>query len=88
MMLIGFPLIFRKYDLESMRRGFTYSRPSDFEPTVRFPSSSGFMGAVPPPLQLTIPNAATVVNDTVTKDLERKKEEQVYCWTIIFFQVI
>lgn len=61
-----------------MRRGFAYSKPSDFEPTVRFPSSSGFMGAVPPPVQLTVPNVAAIVSDAMTKDLERKKEEQVY----------
>ncbi|KAL4002161.1 DEAD/DEAH box helicase family protein [Acanthocheilonema viteae] len=59
-----------------MRRGFAYSKPSDFEPTVRFPTSSGYMGAVPPPVHLTIPNAAAIVTDTMTKDLERKKEEQ------------
>uniref|UniRef100_A0A1I8EU04 RNA helicase n=1 Tax=Wuchereria bancrofti TaxID=6293 RepID=A0A1I8EU04_WUCBA len=59
-----------------MRRGFVYSKPSDFEPTVRFPTAAGFMGAVPPPAQLTIPNAAAVASDAVTKDLERKKEEQ------------
>ncbi|EFO22674.2 hypothetical protein LOAG_05808 [Loa loa] len=59
-----------------MRRGFAYSKPSNFEPTVRFPTASGFMGAVPPPAQLTIPNAAAVVSDAMTKDLERKKEEQ------------
>lgn len=61
-----------------MRRGFAYSKPSDFEPTIRFPTS-GFMGAVPPPVQLTVPNAAAVVSDAITKDLERKKEEQVCC---------
>ncbi|KAM3724357.1 ATP-dependent RNA helicase [Dirofilaria immitis] len=63
-------------DSGEMRRGFTYSKPSDFEPTIRFPTASGFMGAVPPPPQLTIPNAAAVVSDATTKDLERKKEEQ------------
>lgn len=61
-----------------MRKGFTYSKPSDFEPTIRFPTTSGFMGAVPPPAQLTIPNAAAIVSDPSAKDLERKKAEQVY----------
>ncbi|VDK69541.1 unnamed protein product [Onchocerca ochengi] len=59
-----------------MRKGFTYSKPSDFEPTIRFPTTSGFMGAVPPPAQLTIPNAAAIVSDPSAKDLERKKAEQ------------
>ncbi|OZC06138.1 hypothetical protein X798_06877 [Onchocerca flexuosa] len=59
-----------------MRKGFAYSKPSDFEPTIRFPTTSGFMGAVPPPAQLTIPNAAAIVSDPSARDLERKKEEQ------------
>lgn len=59
-----------------MRRSAIYSKPSDFQPTVRFPSTSGFMGAVPPPALLTTPNAAAL-SSGLNKDVERKKEEEV-----------
>ncbi|VDN03800.1 unnamed protein product [Thelazia callipaeda] len=58
-----------------MRRGFVYSKPSDFQPTVRFPSSSGYMGAVPPPPQLTS-TAIPVCSAISNKYLEQMKEKQ------------
>ncbi|VDN44142.1 unnamed protein product [Gongylonema pulchrum] len=58
-----------------MRRSGVYSRPSEFQPSVRFPSTSGFMGAVPPPAQLTAPNAAAI-SAGLARDVERRKEEE------------
>ncbi|VDK46951.1 unnamed protein product [Anisakis simplex] len=53
-----------------------YCRPGvpSAEPTVRFPSTSGNMGAVPPPAALTVPNA--VGFNSMVKNLERQKEEE------------
>ncbi|VDM41431.1 unnamed protein product [Toxocara canis] len=58
------------------RSNHGYSNPAmpHAEPTVRFPSTSGNMGAVPPPVALTLPNAAGY--STMAKEMERRKEEE------------
>uniref|UniRef100_A0A0M3HKJ7 Uncharacterized protein n=1 Tax=Ascaris lumbricoides TaxID=6252 RepID=A0A0M3HKJ7_ASCLU len=60
----------------SRGRSQGYSKPVVplVEPSVRFPSTSGNMGAVPPPAALTLPNAAAY--SLVAKDLERRREEE------------
>uniref|UniRef100_F1KV40 RNA helicase n=1 Tax=Ascaris suum TaxID=6253 RepID=F1KV40_ASCSU len=60
----------------SRGRSQGYSKPVIplVEPSVRFPSTSGNMGAVPPPAALTLPNAAAY--SLVAKDLERRREEE------------
>lgn len=51
-----------------------YQRVDDKpEPTIRFASTSGFMGSVPPPPSLTTSNVAALA--TTSREMDKKKEE-------------